>query len=133
MSAFEHNLKNRQARAIEALMSEPSIKAAAKKSGVGFATLRRWLQDPAFNAALRDARSQVFERTMVTLAAAAETAVEVLREVMTNQAAAESDSASVRVRAARVALGAMLRSHDLVEIEQRLKALEERLLGERKF
>ena len=43
-----------QRRAIEALLSEPSIEAAAEASGVGRRTLHRWLADDvAFTAALR--------------------------------------------------------------------------------
>ncbi|MBX7251418.1 MAG: hypothetical protein K1X50_05485, partial [Candidatus Promineofilum sp.] len=48
------DLSVNQRRAIEALLSEASIDAAAEASGVGRRTLHRWLaEDATFTAALR--------------------------------------------------------------------------------
>ena len=44
-------LTHRQYRAIECLVMSKTIADAARKAGVGRATLYRWLKDPAFRAA----------------------------------------------------------------------------------
>jgi hypothetical protein len=123
----DKKLTPRQMRAVEAMMSEPTSRAAAKKARIGVTTLYRWLASPTFADALREARAQTFERTMAGLSAASETAVEVLREIMSEEAAAARETASVRVRAARVALGAMLRAHSMIETEERLRGIEAQL------
>jgi hypothetical protein len=102
--------------------------ATTQEAGIGHGTLYRWMEEPAFVEALREARSQAFERTMSALAAAAEKAVEVLREILADEEASARAGASVRIRAVRTALDSMLRSHDLIEVEERLKKLEEILL-----
>jgi hypothetical protein len=124
----DKNLTSRQLKALEAIMSEPTIQAAAMRTGVERKTLYRWLDEPAFADALREARSQAFERTMSALAAAAEKAVEVLREFLDKEESSAKPGASVRIRAVRVALDSMLRTRDLIEVEERLKKLEEVLL-----
>lgn len=121
----DKNLTPKQVRAIEAMMTESTIRGAAKTAGIGHVTLYRWLEEPAFADALRDARSRAFERTMSALAVAAEKAVEVLREFLDKEESSAKPGASVRIRAVRVALDSMLRARDLVEVEERLKKVEE--------
>jgi hypothetical protein len=123
LSAFEHNLKPRQVKAIEALMTEPNVKAAAQKAGVGFATLRRWLDDPTFCAALREARNKAFERILSGLSAAAETAVQVLRDLLDNA----KEESHVRLRSAKTSLDSFFKSYSLIEIEGRLASIEAQL------
>lgn len=120
-------LSPKQARAVEAMMTEPTIRGAAEKAGIGHATIYRWLGDPAFVEALREVRSQAFERTMTLLAAAAEKAVEVLREILGDDEAAVRASAAIRIRAARCSLDGMLRAHALIETEERLRRIEEQM------
>jgi len=55
------NTEMRQERAIVALLSEPSIEAAAKTSDVSDVTIWRWMKQPDFRAKLRDARRAVVE------------------------------------------------------------------------
>ncbi len=49
-------LTHKQDKALIALLTEPTITAAAKKAGIGERTLYRWLDDPLFAGALRQAR-----------------------------------------------------------------------------
>lgn len=123
----EKKLTPKQARAVEAIMSEPTVRGAARKAGIGHATLYRWLAEPAFAEALREARGRAFERTMAGLAAAAELAVNVLREILGDDAAAAREIAAIRIRAARSALDGMLRAHTQIETEERLRRIEEQL------
>jgi hypothetical protein len=121
-------LTPKQIRAIEAMMTSPTVRGAAQVAGIGHSTLYRWIEEPAFAEALREAKEQAFARVMTALTAAAEKAVEVLRTILDDEEAAEKPGASIRMRAVRVALDSMLRSHDLIEVEQRLRRVEEILL-----
>jgi hypothetical protein len=118
-------LTARQLRAIAALCEEPTTRAAARKARVGEKTLWRWLNDPAFAAAYQRARSRLLEDTLVALQAAGIEAIETLREVM----AAKSGPASARVSAARCVLEMALRGREIIEVEERLRALEDTFIG----
>jgi hypothetical protein len=53
--------------AIAALLSEPTIEAAAHGAGVGTRSLYRWLQTPAFREAYRQARREVVSHGLAQL------------------------------------------------------------------
>ncbi|MGD0231535.1 MAG: hypothetical protein ABSC19_14460 [Syntrophorhabdales bacterium] len=106
--------------AIIALLAEPTIEKAATACGIGEATLRRWLKDPAFQERYRAARRESLQAVMNRLQQIAGEAVETLREVAGNKQA----PASSRVAAARVVLETVVKTVELQEIEQRLKELE---------
>lgn len=121
MSGNERKLSARQERAVEALLAHPTICAAAKAAGIGESTLRRWCDDPHFQAAHQEARARLLESVITGLQSASTVAVATLREVMETARL----HPSARVSAARTILEMMLRSRELLEIERRLTALEE--------
>ena len=51
-------ISRKQDAAIGALLSRPTISAAAESVGIGEATLRRWLKAPGFLAPYRTARGR---------------------------------------------------------------------------
>jgi hypothetical protein len=110
---------------IAALLTHPSIEAAAKSIGIGTATAWRWMKDPKFAEQYRDARREAMRHTTARLQEAAREAVECLREV---QRAGESESA--RVSAARTILEQALKAVDLEDVQQRLDALEQAIRPE---
>src|SRR5215207_9913631 len=69
--------------ALAALLSEPTIAAAAAKADIGESTLLRWLAEPAFKARYRDARRQVVELAVTGLQQATSEAVESLTRNLT--------------------------------------------------
>ena len=110
-------------RAILALLTEKTIKAAAKSCRVDEKTLRRWIhEDEAFKAELAEARRAAFQAGMARVQALTSTAVETLEELM-----GAKKFPSVRLGAARTVaeLGAHL--HDAETIMQKLSEVEERL------
>lgn len=117
----KERLSTKQARAIEALLSEPTTRAAAKAAGVSEATIWRWLAEPGFAAAHQEARGQLLQGTLTALQAISCEAVAVLREVMNSGAS----PAGVRVRAAAEVIGLALRAKGELETEQRIRALEQ--------
>jgi hypothetical protein len=110
-------------RAIECLMAEPTTRAAARRAGIGEATLRRWLGDAAFTLAYQDARNRQLETTLTNLQAASGQAVQTLRDVMGDDTAKPSE----RVSAAKAVLEISLKARDILETEERLSAIERRL------
>ena len=116
----------REARAIAALISQPTATAAAAAAGVGDRTLRRWMARPDFSRRLRTAQNEVLDQAFGTLRVATVEAVAALREIVGDQAGAKS----ARVAAARVVLDGARRAFQMEELEQRLQALE-RVVRER--
>lgn len=119
MAGQGEKLKGRQQQAITALLSEGTVKRAAKKAGVGERTLRRWLsEDKAFLAEYRAARRVLLEQTLTNLATISSAAVVTLYNEF------RADSPAVRVRAASNVLRLLFSGHELTDIEERLEALE---------
>ena len=112
-------LTGRQERALWALLSEPSIAAAAQAAGIGERTLHRWLDDPGFQDAYYDARRQAVGQAVARLQRAACTAVDTLEAVMADLTA----PAAARVSAAKVVLE-QVRAESLEDQEQRITELE---------
>ncbi len=71
MKGHGEKLSRKQESAIAALLSAPTIKEAARTSGISEVSLWRWLQLPEFAIAYRAARRQVVERAVSELQAAA--------------------------------------------------------------
>ena len=67
MSGHGEKLTRKQDAAIGALLSQPTISAAAQSVGLGEATLRRWLKDPGFLAAYRSAYSSNYREQSTKL------------------------------------------------------------------
>jgi hypothetical protein len=113
--------KRQQDLAVEALLSEPTIPAAAAKAKIGERTLRRWLaEDPDFLGAYRRARARTVEQAVALLQRLCEQAVGTL------QGALNCKHPPTRVRAACAILDRALRGVELLDHEERLAALEMR-------
>lgn len=116
----EDTLTVAQHRGVVALLTEPTLQDAAKSTGVNRSTLYKWLQEPDFQAAYRDARRQAVHRATVRLQEISSEAVEVLREVMGDKA----QQGAARVGAARLVLDFAARMTETEDLERRV---EERL------
>ena len=114
-------LTPKQHKALAALLSEPTVKAAAAKVGIGERTLHTWLREPAFDAAYTAARHDAVGRAVGRLQHATGLAVDALVEVLDIRTPAR---AGVRVAAAKVILDYALRFRELDELENRIAALE---------
>lgn len=120
MNGHGQKLNRNQEKAIAALLSNPSIPAAAKAIEVGESTLSRWLKISIFQAAYRSARKQVVSLAIAKVQAAMTEAVDTLKFVMND---AESP-ASTRVAAARTILDLGIKSVEIEDFEERIKILE---------
>ena len=112
-------ISHKQVKAIAALMEHNTITDAAKATGIGESTIRRWIAtSAAFRDALRDAETRLIDEAFGRLAANA------FR--FTSRLIENADCGNHAVET-RTALGAMQLIHkrrDEVETEQRLSELE---------
>jgi transposase-like protein len=111
----------KQDKAILALLTEPTVEAAARAVDIAPATIWRWTQQADFRARLRDARRAVVEGAIGRLQQTATEAVETLRRNLT------CGTPSVEVRAATAILEQATRAVELFDIAERVEQLEARL------
>jgi uncharacterized protein (UPF0147 family) len=113
-------INGRQRKAIRALLSAPSIVAAAEASGIGESTIRRWIsEDSTFRNALREAERELWDDARRALSARAAATVEALAAV------AEDDGqpGSTRVQACKVILDQLSKLH-ADDLTERVEVLE---------
>ena len=113
-----NGIRRKQDAAIGALLSQPTISAAAESVGIGEATLRRWLKDPGFLAAYRSARRDTLEHCVALLQKTSIAAVEALQQSL------QATSEGVRVRAACAILDYSMKAAELLDLETRIAVLE---------
>ena len=111
-------------RALSALVSSTSIRQAAQIAGVSERSIYTWLRtDSEFQAAYRDIRADSLQTIADAISEKSIEAVEVLSTVMMD----ENASAGTRIRAAQTILETNLRLMEILDFEQRLTAVEEKL------
>ena len=113
-------LSRKQELAISALLTCPTLLAAAQQCGLAEVTLHRWLKGAAFQAAYREARRAVVQHAMTQLQQATGEAVDTLRAVMQDAEA----PASAKVSAAKAILETAVKAVELEDLEARIAALE---------
>jgi hypothetical protein len=106
---------------ILALASGLSVREAAAQAKVGETTVYRRLKDSAFRQRITDARNRLFECAVGKLADAATEAVTTLRVLLNEK------SPMVRLGAARCILEAGPRLREHLELEGRMRSIEERI------
>ena len=111
-------------QAIVALITEPTIQAAAQKVGITTPTLHKWLKVKEFKDAYREARREAVTAAISRLQRTATEAVDALRAVMNDT----ESPASARVSAARSILEIAIKAVELEDFERRLEALERMIM-----
>jgi len=106
---------------LTALLSCPTIEAAAAQAGISTATLRRWLAEDDFQRRYRAARRQVVEHAVASLQRATGEAVEALVAIAGNIAA----PSAARVSAAKTILDFAVKGVELVDLAERVEQLEQ--------
>src|SRR5215212_4120707 len=99
-------LSEKQERALQAVISHPTLKEAALAAGISETTLWRYMQDENFRRLLREARRESMNHAFVRLQRASSDAVTVLHNLMNSQEA----PASARITAARTILDYSMRA-----------------------
>ncbi len=118
------DLTTRQRAAIAALLEGQTQADAATAAGVGRQTVSRWLNEPAFTAALREGSDGAIRAAAVRLAALTEHAVTAIAVTMQTPT---TPGAAARLRAADSLLSHVLKIREQADILERIAILEERL------
>jgi hypothetical protein len=114
-------LSPKQRKAVEALLTTGEVKAAAVEAGIHRDTLHRWLKEPVFLDAVRQAEATALDELSRSLVGLGRTAVATIANAMSDPVT----PVATRVRAADVALGRLLQLRELAQLEARVQALEQ--------
>ena len=116
-------LSTNQRRALKALLSLSTVRAAAKKAELSETTLYRYLSDDVFKTELRKRQDETVAAVTASLVGQAGEAVSTLRDLLRDPDA----SGAVRCRAALGWLSQMRQSVELADLAERVAALESKL------
>lgn len=114
-------LSPKQEEAIVALLKETTIAKAAEAIDVHVRTVYRWMKEPAFSRAYREARRQAFAHAISLTQHYAPMAIHALAKIMTDSTAPHSARAS----AASSILKFSRESIEIDDLCARIEALEE--------
>ena len=116
----------KQEKALAALISCPTARAAAKAAGLSESALRRYRQDPEFAFEYKRRCAEMLETATDNAKAAMPPAIDRLRDIVQD----DQQQSQQQIAAARAVLEYGLRLVEANDIEKRLRALEERSQNE---
>jgi len=116
----DQTLSGKQRKALEALLHTGEVSHAATAAGVSRDTVYRWMKQPLFAAAVREAEARALDEVSRVLIRLSRSAVGTLAGAMADREA----PLGARVRAADITLNRLLQVRELATIEERLAALE---------
>ena len=120
MSQIRTKLSRKQEAALLALLTSRSIEEAARSAHVDARTVYRWMKEPDFDAAFRDAKRAAFAQAIARLHQMSSAAAATLGKIMVDPNA----PASTRVRAADSILNHTAKAIEIEDIEARVSDLE---------
>lgn len=112
-------ITRRREAVITALLSEPTIEAAARRAKVSSRTIRRWLHDEGFVTQYRQARRQLFDAAMGRLMVLTEQAVARLEKILRD----ETVPPSLALAACRIVLERVFAAREL-DLQEQLTQVE---------
>lgn len=121
MTGHGDKLDTKREVAIAALLSAPSLGAAAAAAGISESTLSRWLRDTAFSDAFLSAKRDVLAQSTARLVAVSAQAIDCLTAVLVDSSA----PASARISAAKAVLDYGYRGCEVDDLAARISAVEE--------
>ena len=122
----ENGLNGRERLLIVQLASGATHDRAAEASGYSLRTITRKLEDQRFRTELDKARNQLFEAAFGRVVAAAQAAAGTLITLL-----ARDTPPATRLGAARTLLESTVKFREQHEMEDRVRALEERLAAQK--
>lgn len=111
----------KQEIAILALLTENTLKDAAKKAGIGETTLWRWMQEEQFKDMYQEAKRQTVSHVTARLRQSMTTAVDTLIEIAENK----EMQPMARVVASKTLLEYGFKAHEMEDLQVRVVQLEE--------
>lgn len=128
MTDTAENLPPNTEKMLAALLSHPTIKAAARSAGVSESSIYRALRDEQFAEAYRAGRREVTQHTIMRLQARSSEAAEILFRIAKDKTA----PASARVSAARAIIEQAIDGAKTTELIERVDALQKAIEGQGK-
>ena len=123
MTDTAENLPANSEKILAALLSEPTIKAAASKARVSEATVYRALRVEEFARLYREGRREITQHTIMRLQARSSDAAEILFKIANDKNA----PASARVSAARAVVEQAFKAAELYDLNERIGEVEKTL------
>jgi hypothetical protein len=120
LARSREKLGRKKEGAVLALLTSRNVEEAARVADVGTRTLYRWMNEPAFDAAYREAKRAAFSQAIARLHQMAGAAVTTLGKVMIEP----NTPPATKVRAADSVLGHAAKAIETEDIEARLSELE---------
>jgi hypothetical protein len=120
MTGHGSKFGRKKEEAIAALLVQRNLEDAARAVGISPKTLLRWMKEPEFDAAYREARRSAFGQAVARLQQGASAAATTLLKTMIEP----NTPASVRVRAAECVLNHAMKAIEIEDIEARVAELE---------
>ena len=120
MKGYGSKFDRKREEAVAALLTHRNVEDAARAAGVGVSTLLRWMKEPEFEAAYREARRAAFGQSVARLQQASSAAVSTLLKVMLDPATPPA----TKVRAVDSVLDRAAKAIEIEGIEARLTELE---------
>ena len=111
-------MTHKQTQALAAWLTQPTKEKAAQAAGIGLTTLKRYLDDPEFQAEYQKAVSEMIEDAAAQAKQSLNPALSCLREIVEDG----EETATARIQAARSLLEYGLRLTEIVDI---LRTLED--------
>ena len=108
-----------------ALACGATVEAAAQKAGIHRTTAHRRLAKPAFKLRLKQMVADMFRRTAHTLSAGTAEAARALLQVLRDPAS----TPGAKLSAARTLLEYGFKSHEVVDLDERVATVEAQLAG----
>lgn len=122
-NVLSENVRPNREKAVTALMTNPTIRAAAAECGIAEKTLHAWLNEEDFASKVKAAQEEVTRQAIGRILLSIGRSIETLEEIMQDA----TNNASPRVAAARTLLDYGFKVYELQTVQQRLEALERRL------
>jgi hypothetical protein len=123
--AASGKLSRKQEVAVAALLTSATLEEAATKVGVALRTLKNWLTEPAVKEALRQARTEILERTVNGLLQLTGDAIGTLKRNLT------CGNPSAEIRAAAAVLDYASRGVELTDLVGQVEELRREVEGAR--
>ncbi len=111
-------ITNRE-KVLVALLETPSVRDAAKSSGISEATIYNFLRDSEFKTAYREARRQTVETAIAQMQNSASEAVDRLKELQ------YCENPAVAARCAQIIFENSIKGMETLDILERIERIEE--------
>jgi predicted DNA-binding protein (UPF0251 family) len=122
-STHEIKLNGKKLKAIQAILANDTLEAAAKQVGISRTTLHRYLNENVFSKELKKAKRSMINQTILRLQRSTSDAARTLAEVCRDKEAPPSS----RVSAAREILSNAMKAMEFEDLEARMESIEQRL------